>query len=226
MPSIRHNPSVGTPSVDHSSVDDTYLDAAREAILAVGWSRTTLTDIARRAGVSRMTLYRRWPDTQTLLADLMTREWSRAVGPAAETGSDAGPEADPGTGPGAVIERDPLDRISTGVVAAVQAVRSNELLRRIIDVDPQLLLPYLLDRRGRSQDVLATSLAALVHEGQRAGTVRAGDPEHLARAVLLACHGFALSAHTMVEGPAPSRDADVSHLDAELATLVTRFLAR
>ena len=41
-----------------SSTDDLYLDAAREAILAVGWSRTTLTDIARRAGVSRMTIYR------------------------------------------------------------------------------------------------------------------------------------------------------------------------
>ena len=74
MTSIRHNPET------HTSPDDGYLDAAREAILAVGWSRTTLTDIARRAGVSRMTLYRRWPDTQTLLADLMTREWGVVVG--------------------------------------------------------------------------------------------------------------------------------------------------
>ena len=73
MTSIRHNPE------DAPSPDDAYLDAAREAILAVGWSRTTLTDIARRAGVSRMTLYRRWPDTQTLLADLMTREWGHVV---------------------------------------------------------------------------------------------------------------------------------------------------
>src|SRR6476619_361835 len=73
MTSIRHNPSI------KRRPEDTYLDAARDAILAVGWSRTTLTDIARRSGVSRMTLYRRWPDTQTLLADLMTREWGVVV---------------------------------------------------------------------------------------------------------------------------------------------------
>ena len=70
MTSIRHNDVPNeAPS---TSADDGYLEAARDAILAVGWSRTTLTDIARLAGVSRMTLYRRWPDTQALVADLMS----------------------------------------------------------------------------------------------------------------------------------------------------------
>ena len=136
MTSIRHNaaPTEAPPA----SADDGYLDAAREAILAVGWSRTTLTDIARRAGVSRMTLYRRWPDTQTLLADLMTREWGRVVNEAVAT---PGPET-----------RTRCDRITEGVVAIVRALRADELLRRIIDLDPEVLLPYLLDRRGRSQE--------------------------------------------------------------------------
>lgn len=204
MTSIRHNPG---------SADDGYLDAAREAILAVGWSRTTLTDVARRAGVSRMTLYRRWPDMQTMLADLMTREWGRVAG----TATRFAPEDDAGT------PEDVLARIADGIVAMVQALRGNELLRRIIDVDPELLLPYLLDRRGRSQEVLATRLAALIREGQAAGSVRSGDPDHLARALLLACHGFTLSAHTMVDDA--SRDADVKHLDAELRSLVERYLA-
>jgi AcrR family transcriptional regulator len=203
----RHNASRTTGSAT-ATADDGYLDAAREAILAVGWSRTTLTDIARRAGVSRMTLYRRWPDTQTLLADLMTREWVRVMGDAAGFAS---------TG-------DPLQRITDGVVATVRALRANELLRRIIDVDPELLLPYLLDRRGRSQDLLAAATAEVVREGQQTGAIRAGDADVLARSLLLACHGFALSAHTMTEGPSPSRDADVSAFDAELAHLVERFL--
>src|SRR5689334_22016057 len=126
MTSLRHNPEPVT------SPEDAYLDAARDAILAVGWSRTTLTDIARRAGVSRMTLYRRWPDTQTLLADLMTREWGHVVGATAAGDNDT----------------DALDRIAHGIVSTVQALRANELLRRIVDVDPEVLLPYLLDRRG------------------------------------------------------------------------------
>ncbi len=62
-----------------STAADLALDAARASILAVGWSRTTLTDIARRAGVSRMTLYRRWPEMNALLGDLMTREWGGLV---------------------------------------------------------------------------------------------------------------------------------------------------
>jgi AcrR family transcriptional regulator len=203
MTSIRHNPE-NDPTARSS--DDAYLDAAREAILAVGWSRTTLTDIARRAGVSRMTLYRRWPDTQTLLADLMTREWGHVV-EAAGAGTDEG---------------DALDRIARGIVSTVQSLRANALLRRIVDVDPEVLLPYLLDRRGRSQEMVAEALAALVVDGQRAGSVRAGDPADLARSLVLACHGFTLSAHTMVDDP--DREADVSHLDAQLDELVRRYL--
>ena len=134
-----------------------------------------------------MTLYRRWPDTQTLLADLMTREWGVVVEQAVS--AEAQPTADPGS----------LARISRGIVATVQALRENALLRRIIDVDPEVLLPYLLDRRGRSQEMVADGLAALVAEGQRDGTVRAGDPVLLARSLVLAAHGFTLSAHTMVD---------------------------
>jgi AcrR family transcriptional regulator len=201
MTSIRHNPEpVPSP-------DDAYLDAAREAILAVGWSRTTLTDIARRAGVSRMTLYRRWPDTQTLLADLMTREWGYVVTAA---------------GVGSREDADALDRIADGIVATVQSLRANALLRRIVDVDPEVLLPYLLDRRGRSQEMVADALAALIAQGQKEKTIRRGDPVVLARSLVLACHGFTLSAHTMSDDV--SRDADVSHLDTELAQLVRRYL--
>jgi AcrR family transcriptional regulator len=215
MTSIRHKSSDSRRS-DSSrpvSADDGYLDAARAAILAVGWSRTTLTDIARRAGVSRMTLYRRWPDTQTLLADLMTREWGRVVEEATRSAPGSADDA--------------VRRISAGVVATVRGLRADALLRRIIDVDPELLLPYLLDRRGRSQELLATALAATIREGQREGTIRDGDADLIARSLLLACHGFALSAHTMTDpGPAdaPSRDADVTAFDTELAHLVERFL--
>src|SRR3954468_5666356 len=120
MTSIRHkgadsvDPPV-TSSAPGPAPEDGFLDAAREAILAVGWSRTTLTDIARRAGVSRMTLYRRWPDTQALVADLMTREWGRVVNEAVAT---LNPSADP------------LDRITEGVVGIVRGLRADQLLRR------------------------------------------------------------------------------------------------
>ena len=184
--------------------EDRYLDAARECILATGWKRTTLTDVARRAGVSRMTIYRTWPDMQTLLADLMTREWGGVVAEVAAAGAG-----------GSVLER-----LSAGVSRTVAALRSNDLLRKIVEVDPEMLLPYLLQRRGRSQDNILDLLVPLVEEGQADGSVRSGDPVLLARSMLLAGLGFTLSAETMTD------DArSVEAYDEQLRVLLERFLA-
>src|SRR5271154_3656314 len=54
---------------------DEVAAAVRESVLAVGVRRTTLTDVARRAGVSRMTLYRLVPDVEPLLLAVMTRDF-------------------------------------------------------------------------------------------------------------------------------------------------------
>ena len=66
--------------------------------------------------------------------------------------------------------------------------------------------------------MLAVTEAA-VREGQAAGEVRAGDPTAMARAVVLAGHGYVLSAHTMVDDAVGEDD-----LDGELATLLTAGL--
>jgi AcrR family transcriptional regulator len=190
MTSLRHNPGP----------DDAYLDAARACILAVGWKRTTLTDVARRAGVSRMTIYRRWPDMQTLLADLMVREWSGLV-------TDAGLQSG-GTA---------FARLAEGITRTVTALRANDLFRRIVEIDPELLLPYLFSRPGRTQEGILAITEVAIAEGQQDGSVRKGDPTLMARALLLAAHGFALSAETM--------GVEHAELDTELQTLVERYLA-
>ena len=176
---------------------DGYLDAARACILDVGWRRTTLTEVARRAGVSRMTIYRAWSDMGELMSDLMTREWGLVVAAGVRDGS-----------------------IADVVVEVVRHLRENELFVRIVELDPELLLPYLLSRRGRSQQAILEALSARIAEQQAAGEVRAGDPQAMARSLLLAGHGFVLSIHTMV-------DDDVSGADLtdELRALVSRFLA-
>jgi len=183
--------------------DDVLLDAARDCLLAVGWRRTTLTEVARRAGVSRMTMYRRWPDMQTLMADLMTREWS-AIGTHAQLLVDG--EAPTAAGVGGAV------------VGAANALRDNPLFRKIVDVDPELLLTYLIDRRGRTQDALLRVLEARIRDGQVAGSMRVGDPAAIARSVVLSVHGFVLSASTM---------ADVVSVDLladELRVMLERYL--
>src|SRR5512144_2710573 len=95
------------------------LDAARACILDVGWRRTTLTEVARRAGVSRMTIYRTWPDMPAVLGDLMPREWGDVVARAVA-------DADEALGPAATA----AERIVAEVVATVRALRDNELFVR------------------------------------------------------------------------------------------------
>ncbi|TDC11241.1 TetR/AcrR family transcriptional regulator [Nonomuraea longispora] len=170
MKSIRHN--------------DGILDAARDCVLAYGVRRTTLTDVARRAGVSRMTLYRHWPDVRTLVADLMTREWVRVV-----------------------AELDMSDPVRA-VVAGVRGLRAHPLWRRIVEVDPELLLPYLLDRRGATHEAVLEVLERGFGDACRA------------RAVLLVAQSFLLSAPTML-GPVTMDD-----LDTELAALLEGYLDR
>src|SRR6187431_2183073 len=96
MTSLRHNAVEKEPK-------DAYLDAARDCILDVGWRRTTLTEVARRAGVSRMTIYRTWADMPTLLGDLMTREWAGVV--TAQV-ADGGP----------AIQRPAIERVADAIV--------------------------------------------------------------------------------------------------------------
>ena len=53
-------------------VGDRILAAAASCVRDFGLERVTLAEIARRAGVSRPTVYRRWPDTRSILASLLT----------------------------------------------------------------------------------------------------------------------------------------------------------
>jgi AcrR family transcriptional regulator len=201
MTSLRHN---GPDRLDHRGQDG-YLDAARDCILDVGWRRTTLTEVARRAGVSRMTIYRTWADMPQLLADLMTREWGGVV---ADTLAEEDPSAPT------------VDRLVCDIVGTVQRLRDNELFVRIVELDPELLLPYLLSRRGRSQDAILDLTTRAIAEGQAEGAIRAGNPVTIARGLLLAAHGYVLSAHTMVDD-----EITADEIDAELTRMLTRSLA-
>ncbi|MFF9473629.1 TetR/AcrR family transcriptional regulator [Streptomyces roseolus] len=198
MTPIRHN---------HADADP-VLDAARDCVLAVGVRRTTLTDVARRAGVSRMTIYRRWPDVRSLVGDLMTREWIAVAAGAMPPVDDDRPER---------------DRIVEGLVAGVAAFRSHPLFRKILDVDPELLLPYVLDRRGASQDALLGLLVRALDEGHEDGSVRRAHPELQARSLLLVVQSFTLSLGTMADASDPEL-SEAAFL-GELRTLLERTLA-
>jgi AcrR family transcriptional regulator len=158
---------------------DAFLDAARECVLAVGMSRTTFSDVARRAGVSRMTLYRHFPDVASLLSALMTRELA-AVMLRAE---------------GSVQSlRTARERLVEGSVRGAEMVADDPLFARIVDVDPQLLLPYVTDRLGETQRVALGYFERYLAAGREDGSIRGADPAAMSYALLIAGQSFVLSA--------------------------------
>jgi AcrR family transcriptional regulator len=182
--------------------DDPILDAAHAQVMAVGVRRTTLTDIASRAGVSRMTVYRRYPDVRTVLQALMTREFAALI---AQATAEAGDEPDG------------RRRAVRTAVHGAELLAAHPLFLRQLDDDPELLLPYVTERVGAFQTLVIDGLAARLAEAMREGSVREGDPRRMASAIELALRGYVLSAH------ADAEEAERVHRE-DLRVMIDAFL--
>ena len=180
-------------------VRDRILDAAAACVVAYGVDRVTLAEIARRAGVSRPTIYRRWPDTRALLAALLT---SRIVRVLRELPSRGG-------GREALVER---------IVGVAERLRHDEVVMSVFHSAPELAMVYIAERLGTSQQILIGAVAAELEAAQRDGSVRAGDPRQLAAMCLLITQSTIQSAQ-IVE---PILDADA--LAVELAHSLNGYL--
>ncbi|OZM70596.1 TetR family transcriptional regulator [Amycolatopsis antarctica] len=192
--------------------DDTLLDAARDCVLAAGVRRTTLAEIARTAKVSRMTLYRRFPDVTSVLAALMTREFGALVQRVSLAGDAASTMR---------------ERIVHSGVATVRALAADPLMRTVLDVDADLILPYIVQRLGSTQRLAEQVITGMLHQGQADGSVRLGEPRAQARSLLLVIQSFVFSLRAATTGtdPVPEEDllTELAHvLDAALSPVPAR----
>jgi AcrR family transcriptional regulator len=160
------------------------LDAARETLLDVGLRRMTLADVARRAGVSRMTVYRQHVDLATLVSALLTRELTHVM-------ADVEAEVRAFT--------TARERLVESAVLVVRRMDGHPVYRRILDGDPELLLPLVVERFGSTQQAALALCAAGVTEGQRDGSIRPLDADVAAKTLLLTCQSFVFSAR-LVDG--------------------------
>lgn len=169
-------PAADAPPTD---TETAILDAALAEVLAHGIRRTSISDIARRSGISRQTIYRYWPDAQALFAALVTRELLAAI-PAPAPLPD-------------------LDTLVDELVAIADNVRRLPLVDRLRDTDPELFARYILERLGKSQRGIHTMLMLRLAAGQAAGYVRAADPSALAAMILLVAQSAVQSAPLVEE---------------------------
>lgn len=175
----RIAPAPAVPGQEGGSGDgtpDPVLAAARAEVVAYGARRATMTSITRRAGLSRATLYRRTASIDELLLEALTAEYEQiAQGALHEVRAAAGPH------------RAQIVRLCRRVL---DALWHNELAGALLEHDPDLLLPYLVQRFGRSQQLVAGRLAAAIAAGPDDGSIRTDDPQRLAVTIVQALTGF------------------------------------
>ncbi|MFD4442833.1 TetR/AcrR family transcriptional regulator [Nocardia sp. NPDC058519] len=122
------------------------LDSALSAFLDFGIKRTSMGEIARRAGISPATLYRRYESKNELVEAVGVREAQRYV-----TEIDERVRA--------VTEPD--EQLVEIFVAFVTTIAGNELLRRLLSTEPEIILPRLTTEAG---PILAVGRAYLAEK--------------------------------------------------------------
>ncbi|GGS96174.1 TetR family transcriptional regulator [Planobispora rosea] len=184
-------------------MDDTstrILDAAYEQFCRMGIRRSTVEDVARRAGVSRITVYRRFATKDALVEHVVRREFRRYFDRFLIDIEQA---------------RTAADRVVLGFVSSLRAIRSNPLIGGLIAAEPDLLVPSMINDGGRTLATVRQFVAGQLRREQRAGHVP-GD----LNADLVAELMVRISASFLA---IPSHVVDLDD-DAQLAAVARRFL--
>jgi TetR/AcrR family transcriptional regulator, repressor for uid operon len=138
------------------AVSEKILDAALELAAASGIRHLTMDDVARRAGVGRMTVYRRFGDKVRLVEALTIREGRRCL---AELDAAARPDQ-------------PIaDQVAEGFVTSLRLAREHPLLHRLARIEPESVLRALTADGSALFAIARAFVAGRLRESQKAGTL-------------------------------------------------------
>ncbi|MEB8336076.1 TetR/AcrR family transcriptional regulator [Streptomyces endophyticus] len=161
---------------DTDEVTVRLLDAAYELFCRMGIKRSTMADVARLAGVSRITVYRRFDTKEALVEHVVRREFRRYFEQFATEIRGADTVA---------------DRVVLGFVSSLRAIRHNRLIGGLLAVEPDSVVPSMTTDGGRTQYVVQQFVAARLREEQRAGQVADGvDVDVVAEMMVRVCTSF------------------------------------
>jgi TetR/AcrR family transcriptional repressor of uid operon len=152
-------------AVDGAVVDDDdetsgrILDAAYELFCHMGIQRTTMEDVARRAGVSRITVYRRFATKSVLVDQVVRREIRRYFDQFLLDIAHAETAA---------------ERVVLGFVSSLRALRRNRLIGGLMAADPDALIPSTIRDGGRTLATVREFVAGQLRREQDAGNVSSG----------------------------------------------------
>jgi TetR/AcrR family transcriptional regulator, repressor for uid operon len=159
-----------SPVVGEDALFDRVAAAALDEFAEHGIRRTSMEDVARRAGVSRMTVFRRFSSKQRLVEVVIAREVNRGM-----------QELDLLWEGEQTLE----DRLIAGFEFAGRYVSGHPLFDRLLRSEPEVLLPPLTLDGGPVlelyRSLIANRLQAEVNAGRAATSDIDGVAEVIAR---------------------------------------------
>ena len=166
----------GTHTEPDSSTER-ILDAAVEQFKEFGLRRTSIEDVARAAGVARITVYRRFPGKEALIEAVLMREARRFLA-----------ELDSSVARGLKVE----EQIADGFVIALRAA-NHPLVGRLLAADPEVTLPFLTVNAGPALALARGFLASRIREAKAKRLIPEDiEPEQVAEVVVRLTLSFLL----------------------------------
>jgi AcrR family transcriptional regulator len=157
------------------------LEAARKVLVEHGLRRTSLNDIARAAGVSDATLYRRFANRDELLRTLVERE-GRAFIARVDERIDA-------------IE-DPEEALVEAWLMFARSLREHDLVQRLLVTDPERILPLVTTEGAPALALGREYVLARARRAIAAGAEMTGEPEHIAEILTRIAQSLVLTPET------------------------------
>lgn len=165
-------------TVTSDPTSDRILDAAMETMLNFGIRRTTMEGIAKRAGVSHMTVYRRWPSKNDLLLAVVMRESQKVFRAVDEDVAQL---------------RTFDDKLVAGFTGIYWYVHTHPLLGRTLDTDPESVLPTLTTGAGPALEMATDYLCAHITKACQEQDITVVDPYGLAEIFVRLTHSLLIT---------------------------------
>jgi len=158
---------------------ESVLDAALAQFEDIGIRRSTIEDIARRAGIDRVTIYRRVGSKDDVIQAVLAREARRLID-----------RVNAATRSLPTLE----ERVATSFATTVLNLRQNVLFSRMLALDGETVLPRVTTQ---ASPLLAMGIGAavgLLRRAQADGLLDpVADPQGVAEILVRLVHSFVLT---------------------------------
>src|SRR3954464_1476740 len=165
----------GPAAPDPLTVRDRVLAATYRCVVRFGLGKTTIEDVVKESGLSRATIYRQFPGGRDeVLLETVGWELANCFNALADHVRDA---------------PDLVQLLEQGLVYAHRSIGEHEVLGKILDTEPERLLPLLTVESAKTQPFIADFLHPYLLREAEAGRLRPATDidraaDYLARCIL------------------------------------------